>query len=456
MRSERWPLALSMMLWFLFSLVISFLFPLRACGQTTLTLPEAVRRGLDPQVRASVALAESSRSQASLVVRQTAAALLPTAEFRASGGEQTRNLATFGLGGGGLGGGSTGPGLQLRPNFTSFDTRAAVTMTLLDLSARKTLAAARADVERTADDLAQEQEISAGQITRAYYDALRAGEKLSMLESNLALARDLEAAARNRLAAGTVTAVDVTRAQAQVASDESALETARFEAEKASLTLRRWLGLPLEGEVKLVRPGMPFEGAPAPALLAMAEGRRLDLASQLKREKVSSLKVSAAQRKFLPTISGSADYGPNGLTPADARNTRTLSLSLNIPVFDGGRRKAELSQAELALRDEQIRTRDLRQQIRLDIQVAQRGLTSARLKARLTDAEVELAEQQLTQSRARLAAGLGTALDVADAQTRLIRARDSRNLAQHQADLAQLDLVVATGSVRTFVDQQGY
>jgi outer membrane protein len=446
-----------MMLWFLFSLVISFLFPLRACGQTTLTLPEAIRRGLDPQVRASVALAESSRARASLVARQSAAALLPTAEVRASGGEQTRNLATFGLGGGtGPGSGSTVPGLQLRPNFTSFDTRAAVSMTLLDLSARKTLAAARADVERTADDLAQEQEVSAAQITRAYYDALRAEEKLAMLESNLALARDLETAARNRLAAGTVTAVDVTRAQAQVASDESALETARFEAEKASLTLRRWLGLPLEGEVKLMRPGTPFEEAPAPALLSIAEDRRLDLASQLKREKVASLQVSAAQRKFLPTISGSADYGPNGLTPADARNTRTLSLSLNVPVFDGGRRKAELSQAELALRDEQIRTRDLRQQIRLDIQVAQRGLASTRLKARLTDAEVELAEQQLTQSRARLAAGLGTALDVADAQTRLIRARDSRNLAQHQADLAQLDLVVATGSVRTFVDQQSY
>lgn len=453
MRTERWPLALSMMLWFLFSLVFSFLFPMRACGQTTLTLPEAVRRGLDPQVRASVALAESSRSRASLVARQSAAALLPTAEVRASGGEQTRNLATFGLGGGGLSGGP-GQAIALVPRFTSFDTRAAVSMTLFDLSARKSLAAARADVARTGDDLEHEQELSTGQIARAYYEALRAEEKLAMLESNLTLARDLETAARNRLKAGTVTAVDVTRAEAQVATDESALESARFEAEKASLTLRRWLGLPLEGELKLVRPAFPFEEAPAPALLELAEGRRLDLASQLKREKVASLKVSAAQRKFLPTISGSADYGPNGLTPADARNTRTLSLSLNLPVFDGGRRKAELSQAELALRDEQIRTRDLRQQIRLDLQLAQRGLVSARTKARLTGAEVALAEQQLAQARARLAAGLGTALDLADAQTRLIRARDSRNLAQHQVDLAQLDLVVATGSARTFVDQQ--
>ena len=454
MRTGRWPLAISMLVWFLFSIAVCLILPLQACGQTTMTLPEAVRIGLDPQVRASVALAESSRSRAALVARQSAAALLPTAEVRASGGEQTRNLATFGLGSGaGTGAGNTG--LQLRPNFTSFDMRAAVSMTLLDLSARKTLAAARADVERTADDLAQEQEVSAGQITRAYYDALRAEEKLAMLESNLALARDLEAAARHRLAAGTVTAVDVTRAQAQVASDESALETARFEAEKSSLTLRRWLGLPLEGELKLVRPATPFEEAPAAALLELAEGRRLDLASQRKRQKVASLKVSAAQRKFLPTVSGSADYGPNGLTPTDARNTRTLSLSLNVPVFDGGRRNAELSQAQLALREEQIRTRDLWRQIQLDIQVAQRGLTSARLKARLTGAEVELAEQQLAQARARLAAGLGTALDAADAQTRLIRARDSRNFAQHQADLAQLDLAVATGSVRTFVDQQG-
>lgn len=423
--------------------LVLILLSLAAWSQQPLTLADAIRLGLDPRHRAALALAESNRSRAELSARQTRAAMLPSVDIRATGGEQTRNLATLGIGS--LG---TGPA-NLNPSFTSFDTRAAVNATLLDLSARKTHEAARRDIARTADDLESERHAVAAQIARVYYDALRANERIALLTANLALSRELEDAARIRLAAGTVTSVDLLRARAQTASDNSALTAAKFEAEKAELTLRRWIGLPLEGELRLQRPATSDALPDNPAaIIPLAESHRPDLASQQKREQVAALRVTAARRKFLPTISGSADYGPNGLTPANTANTRSLSLSLNIPVFDGGHRRADLSQAELVLRDEETRTRDLRRQIHLDVILAHRSVTSARTRSDLTKAELDLAEQQLTQSRARLSAGLGLELDLADAQTRLIRARDSRDAASHQLDLARLDLLIAAGQLQ--------
>ena len=81
---------------------------------------------------------------------------------------------------------------------------------------------------------------------------------------------------------------------------------------------------------------------------------------------------------------GFANYGSIGTGLDNALPTRTYGLSLRVPVFDGGRRDAQRAENMSLLRQEGIRTRDLEQQVKLDVRLAADALRSA-------DAQVKVA-----------------------------------------------------------------
>jgi outer membrane protein TolC len=64
-----------------------------------------------------------------------------------------------------------------------------------------------------------------------------------------------------------------------------------------------------------------------------------------------------------------------------------------------------------------------------------------------------LAENELAQAQRRYEAGVGTSVEVTDAQTRLQRARDNQVNALYDHNLARLDLATATGAIGEYVNQ---
>jgi outer membrane protein TolC len=120
---------------------------------------------------------------------------------------------------------------------------------------------------------------------------------------------------------------------------------------------------------------------------------------------------------------------------------------VRVPVFDGGRRDARRAESQSAYRQEQIRTRDLRDQIELEIRVALDALASADEQVKVAAEGLKLADNELAQSQRRYAAGVSTSIEVTDAQTRLERARDNHISALFGHNLARIDLAVAQGTV---------
>ncbi len=64
-----------------------------------------------------------------------------------------------------------------------------------------------------------------------------------------------------------------------------------------------------------------------------------------------------------------------------------------------------------------------------------------------------LAENELAQARRRYEAGVTNSIEVTDAQTRLIRARDNLIVALFSHNLARIDLATATGNIQEYVNQ---
>ena len=87
--------------------------------------------------------------------------------------------------------------------------------------------------------------------------------------------------------------------------------------------------------------------------------------------------TTAATCEVGPSLAAFGDYGTIGSAPIGAQPTRTYGLSLNVPLFDGGRRDARRAESFSQYRQEKLRTHDLEDQIELEVRLALESLRAA-------------------------------------------------------------------------------
>ena len=123
---------------------------------------------------------------------------------------------------------------------------------------------------------------------------------------------------------------------------------------------------------------------------------------------------SATKMERLPSVAGLADYGSIGSSINNAIPTRTYGFAVRVPVFDGGRRDARRAESFSQLRQESIRTHDLREQIELEVRVALDNLQSAEDQVKAAEEGLRLSEEELAQAQRRYQAGVSNGLEVTD------------------------------------------
>jgi outer membrane protein TolC len=163
------------------------------------------------------------------------------------------------------------------------------------------------------------------------------------------------------------------------------------------------------------------------------------------------LKHKATSAERLPSIVGFADYGTVGLSASNTVPTRRYGASIEIPLFDGGRRDARRAESRSVLKQEQIRTADLKDEIELKIRVALDAVDSADAQVQAAESGLALSTDELQQAERRYRAGVGTSIEVTDAQTRLQRGRENRISAIFNHALARIELAAAMGNIQGVV-----
>jgi outer membrane protein TolC len=122
-------------------------------------------------------------------------------------------------------------------------------------------------------------------------------------------------------------------------------------------------------------------------------------------------------------------------------------------VFDGGNRAARREESFSQYRREKIRTKDVGQQIELQVRTALEACARLAAEVDASREGLSLAENELAQARRRYDAGVATSVEVTDAQTRLQRARDNQVIALYDYNVARLDLATATGTIGDYLNQ---
>jgi len=338
--------------------------------------------------------------------------------------------------------------------YSVFDVRATATQSILDLSSIRRLQASHRAIDASKEELSNADDQVASVVAKAYLEALRSEAQLSAVQADVALAEAVLKQAQNQKTAGTGTGIEVTRAKVQLSHDKQRLLVAENDRRRARLQLLRAMGLRLDTELELSDQltYSPVDTTSFEQAKQEADQQRADLKAQESRQETARLNASAAKLERVPTLAAYADYGTTGPGYYAALPTRTYGLYLKVPVFDGFRRDARREEVQSLLRQERVRTDDMKEQIDLEIQLALDGLHSAEEQLAVAEDGLKLAEAELTQARRRYEAGVSNGLEVTDAQTRLARARQNRIAALFNHNLARLDLGQATGTIRRMLE----
>jgi outer membrane protein TolC len=413
-----------------------------------LSMRKAVELALSDEGSARVKLANELQRQAEARAAQVRAALLPNLDASVSQQNTVRSLEAVGIQ-------FTVPGTNFQTPrvigpFNIFDARVSATLSILDFSQIRRYQASRSSTRAASAELESARDEVAAQTGVAYLAAMRADADVRESQANIELAEAILRSAENQKTAGTGTGIEITRAQVQLADARQRLLIAGNGRHRALLQLLKVAGLPLDTRVELTG---RMELVPVPADLLKdaeqtAQAARADLKAQREREENARLSYSAARFERLPSVAGFADYGSIGTSINNALPTRTYGAALRIPIFDGGRRDARRTEAASQLRQEQVRTADLREQVALEVRLALDGLRSGEEQVKVAESGVQLAEQELAHARRRVEAGVASGLELTDAQTRLERARDNRIAALFNYNQARIDLGQATGAIR--------
>lgn len=433
--------------------VAAFLVPAALVAQQPapqrLSLGDAVR--MAARQTALVETAALRTAQAEAVVSETRSAFLPNLSAGATEAENTLNSATFGFNF------PTQPGQppflnplgQIIGPVTTFDVRARASQTIFDPSAFGRLRASQAGAAAVGAGQSVAAEQAATLAAVAYVQALRADAQLSARLADSSLAVDLLRIARAQLQAGVGVALDVTRAEAQLAGVRAQLIGARNTQARSRLDLARAVNLPLDTPFELTDSLATLDSVPdaGDVNVAVDEAmrQRPDVRAVESQLRAAQAQITAIRDERLPAVNAFGNGGYIGLRLNHLLATYTWGVELSVPVFDGNRRDARVTEQQAAMRELQVRERDLRQQVSVDVRSAVLDLGSARQAVDAARERVRLAEQEVSQARDRFSAGVAGDADVITASLSLNSARTQLIDAQTAYQSARVALARAEG-----------
>lgn len=390
----------------------------RVFGDPELDQLEAEATAANQQLKAAAARYEQAREEANIA----RSGLFPHLEASPS---VARSRSSFN-GGKGVG----GPGATVNDFLIPFDLSYEV-----DLwgRVRRDLEAGRAEQQASLSDLQNVQLSIQADVAANYFTARALDSDIALLRTNIEVFRKSLELTRNRHSGGIATELDVSQAETILKATEAELPRAALQRLKVQHAIAVLTGKiastfalperPLNASAPQIPPGVPSE------LLE----RRPDISAAERRMAAENARIGVAKAAFFPTITINGLAGLESVSAGSLFNSSSrlwaIGPSIHLPIFEGGRLRAELRRTEAAY-DETIA--NYRQDVlnafgEVEDNLSAQSLMATELAAK--EGALEAGRRTLRIAENRYRAGLVTYLEVATAQNdELARERDLTRL----------------------------
>lgn len=314
----------------------------------------------------------------------------------------------------------------------------------------------------------------------AYYDALLAEEAARLNENSVRRVRQTLAETQAMQRAGLASEYDVLRLQVELGNLEPALRRARNAAVAARRQLAVEMGMDGGDSLQVVgslaalrldpeaeadetsRGILAVAGVRSPETVAAeelvaqarrgsSEMRQLESTAELRRAE-----LRAEQSQYLPkvTLVGTYSYSaqengsPDFFGSADSRfNAQSWGLQVSMPVFSGLQRPARVAQNRAALRQAQTQTRLAEAKLENGVRTLRDAVVEAHERVEGQQRAVTLAKRGFEIAAAQYREGLGSQLEVTDAEVALRQTEFNYAQAVYDYLAARARLDEAVGAV---------
>jgi multidrug efflux system outer membrane protein len=290
------------------------------------------------------------------------------------------------------------------------------------------VAAARSDFESLQAAFRSVQLALQADVAQTYFAIRQADDELALLRDTLKLREDSVRLLQRRFDLGEINELDLSRARTELSttrSDAIALERRRAQLEHALAVLLGKAPAALDLPAGALAHAMPAIPAGLPSSLLE---RRPDIAAASRAMAAANTRIGVAKAAFFPVLNLTAQGGYESTELSDLFNwsSRTWALGplfgtvLSMPIFDGGRNKANLERSYAVLEES---VAGYRQQVLVAFAEVEDSLAEVRTLDAQRDAAREAvasAGRALAVAQARYRAGATGYLDVIDAQRSLL------------------------------------
>ena len=290
------------------------------------------------------------------------------------------------------------------------------------------------------------------QISKAFYQILLAKDSYNVYKRVYDNAVENHKIVEKKYKVGSVSEYDFIRSEVTVANAEPNLFQAENSIVVALWQLKALLGVDMDIDLDVKGSLADFE----PLLTTQIQTGDLSNNSTLKQLEIQedmllqSLKVKRAAN--IPSLSASINYMMNAMDETMKishyrwMSSSTALFNLNIPIFSGGKRRAEIKQAKISLETIQLQRENAERQLRTAMMSYYSNMQTNVKQFNASAQNIAQAKRGYDIAVKRYEVGGGTLVDVDNSQLQYTQAELSRSTAIYNYLINQISLETLRGN----------
>ncbi|HBS59988.1 MAG TPA: transporter [Firmicutes bacterium] len=284
-------------------------------------------------------------------------------------------------------------------------------------------------------------------VTEAYFSILQAKDKVKLSEESVA---DMQSHLNNTQAffqAGTVPKSDVLRAEVELAQNKQNLIKAQNSYNLAIAALNNLLGLDYRNEI-VIKDTLTYSKVDVnlDQCIQTALVKRPEITQAESQIQAADEGIKVAKSGRHPTVSLSGAYGWSGTEyPPPDDDSWSVMVAAELNLFDSNVTKAGVSKAKANKAEAESAFRQTTDNITLEVKQSFLNMREAEERIQTSLKAVEQAREDLHIAEVRYAAGVGTNIEVMDAQVALTQAKTNYTEALYDYNVGKASLTRAVG-----------
>ena len=315
-------------------------------------------------------------------------------------------------------------------------------------------------IEKSTYDLSAIKEEFLLGVAAAYVDVLKSTKALEIAEANVHRLSTYRDAVAVKLKLEEVAKTDMFRAEAELSRAKAELISSENQLKYAKAVLSQLAGLKNDYEISDMEPQSdPTKGRKISELKEVAYNHRAELKALKKQRDIAEDQVSFYRSDYWPTVTLDGSYSKTRPNPSDAfilnEENLSIGLTVSLPLFDGGLRKAQVHEALSKKRQADLSYRSVKKRVELEVENSYLSVISARSMMHALTDQVRFARSDYDAVLTQFHYGLANSVDIMDANTLLVTAERQLSEAHYTYQLAILKLNRSQGLFLSSLEENG-